>query len=54
MVQAKHDAAHVWASIEVDYERVERVRQANKVEFKEREGYSLTYLPFIARATMDA
>ena len=54
MVQAKHDAAHVWASIEVDYERVERVRQANKVVFKEREGYSLTYLPFIARATMDA
>ena len=54
MVQAKHDAAHVWASIEVDYEGVERVRQANKVEFKEREGFSLTYLPFIARATMDA
>ncbi len=53
-MQAKHDAAHVWASIEVDYERVERVRQAHKVEFKEREGYSLTYLPFIARATMDA
>ena len=26
----------------------------DKVEFKEREGFSLTYLPFIARAVVDA
>jgi 2-oxoglutarate dehydrogenase E2 component (dihydrolipoamide succinyltransferase) len=54
MVQSKATAAHVWASVEVDYERVERVRQAHKAAFKAREGYSLTYLPFIARATIDA
>jgi 2-oxoglutarate dehydrogenase E2 component (dihydrolipoamide succinyltransferase) len=30
------------------------VRQAHKASFKQREGYSLTYLPFIARATIDA
>ncbi len=54
MIQAKATAAHVWASVEVDYERIERVRQAHKAAFKEREGYSLTYLPFIARATIDA
>jgi len=54
MVQAKATAAHVWASVEVDYERVERIRQAHKDAFKAREGYSLTYLPFIARATIDA
>jgi 2-oxoglutarate dehydrogenase E2 component (dihydrolipoamide succinyltransferase) len=53
-VKAKRTAAHVWTSIEVDFERVERVRQAHKAEFKEEEGFSLTYLPFISRATIDA
>lgn len=54
MIQAKRTAAHVWTSVEVDYERVERVRQRHRAAFKEREGFSLTYMPFIARATMDA
>ncbi len=54
MIQAKRTAAHVWTSVEVDYERVERVRQAHRAAFKEKEGYSLTYLPFIARAAIDA
>jgi len=54
MTHAKRTAAHVWASVEVDYERVERVRQLHKDEFKAREGFSLTYLPFIARAVIDA
>jgi 2-oxoglutarate dehydrogenase E2 component (dihydrolipoamide succinyltransferase) len=54
MIRAKQTAAHVWTSVEVDYTRVERIRQAHKVAFKEAEGFSLTYLPFIARATIDA
>lgn len=54
MIKAKQTAAHVWTSFEVDFERVERVRQAHKAQFKADEGFSLTYLPFIARATMDA
>ncbi len=53
-VQAKRTAAHVWTSIEVDFERVERVRQKHKEAFKAEEGFSLTYLPFISRATIDA
>ena len=53
-VMAKATAAHVWTSVEVDYERIERVRQAHKAQFKSDEGFSLTYLPFIARATIDA
>ena len=53
-VKAKATAAHVWTSVEVDYERIERVRQAHKAQFKSDEGFSLTYLPFIARATIDA
>jgi len=54
MIKAKQTAAHVWTSVEVDFERVERVRQAHTAEFKADEGFSLTYLPFISRATIDA
>jgi pyruvate dehydrogenase E2 component (dihydrolipoamide acetyltransferase) len=54
MTHAKQTAAHVWTSVEVDYERVERARTRHGGTFKESEGFSLTYLPFIARATMDA
>ena len=54
MIKSKQTAAHVWTSVEVDFERVERVRQAHKARFKNDEGFSLTYLPFISRATIDA
>ncbi|NOY56950.1 MAG: 2-oxo acid dehydrogenase subunit E2, partial [Actinobacteria bacterium] len=54
MIRAKRTAAHVWTSVEVDYESVERVRSRHRAGFKEQEGFSLTYLPFIARATVDA
>src|SRR3546814_5293561 len=44
-------SAHVYASIEVDYEAVERVRRVQKGGWKAEEGFSLTYLPFkIGRA----
>src|SRR5262249_1443478 len=36
------------------YENVERVRRAHRSEWKAAEGFSLTYLPFIARAVIDA
>jgi pyruvate dehydrogenase E2 component (dihydrolipoamide acetyltransferase) len=54
MIIAKQSAAHVWTSVEVDFERVVKVRNAKKDAFKEAEGFSLTYLPFISRATMEA
>lgn len=54
MIRSLQTAAHVWTSVEVDYQGVERVRQAHKRSFKQAEGFSLTYLPFIARATIDA
>jgi 2-oxoglutarate dehydrogenase E2 component (dihydrolipoamide succinyltransferase) len=47
-------SAHVYASIEVDYEGVDRVRRANKEAWKAEEGFSLTYLPFVSRAVVDA
>ncbi|HEX5671207.1 MAG TPA: 2-oxo acid dehydrogenase subunit E2 [Acidimicrobiia bacterium] len=54
MLKAKQSTAHVWTSVEVDYERVERVRQDRSAQWKQDEGFSLSYLPFIARATIDA
>jgi pyruvate dehydrogenase E2 component (dihydrolipoamide acetyltransferase) len=53
MVRSKATSAHVYTSVEVDYERVERVRNAHQAEWKAVEGFSLTYLPFIVRAFSD-
>ncbi len=54
MVRSKATSAHVYASIEVDFEAVERVRRAAKDEWRAAEGFGLTYLPFITRAVVDA
>jgi pyruvate dehydrogenase E2 component (dihydrolipoamide acetyltransferase) len=54
MIESRRTAAHVWTSIEVDLERVEQVRQKHRNKFKQQEGMSLTYLPFMARAICDA
>ena len=54
MVMSKQTSPHVLTAIEVDYEGVEMVRRASKQSWKAEEGFSLTYLPFIARAVVDA
>ena len=42
---------HVFQAIEVDFTAVDRVRRKHKEAFQKAHGFSLTYLPFIARAT---
>lgn len=54
MVRSKHTSAHTMVAVEVDYSGVEKVRHAEKTAFKEAEGFSLTYLPFVSRAVIDA
>ncbi|MFN3216414.1 MAG: 2-oxoglutarate dehydrogenase, E2 component, dihydrolipoamide succinyltransferase [Acidimicrobiales bacterium] len=54
MVQSKQVSPHVLTAVEVDFEGVEKVRRAHRSEWKTEEGFSLTYLPFIARALVDA
>ena len=54
MVRSKHTSAHTMVAVEVDYFAVEKVRSAAKAQFKEAEGFSLTYLPFVTRAVVDA
>jgi 2-oxoglutarate dehydrogenase E2 component (dihydrolipoamide succinyltransferase) len=41
---------HVLQVVEADFLRIDQVRREHGAEWKAREGYSLTYLPFIARA----
>jgi len=53
MVRSKATSAHVYTSVKVDFERVERVRRSNQAEWKAEEGFKLTYLPFIVRAFCD-
>jgi pyruvate dehydrogenase E2 component (dihydrolipoamide acetyltransferase) len=54
MVRSKATSPHTLVVLEADYENVERVRRARGTQFREEEGFSLSYLPFIARATVEA
>lgn len=54
MVASKSISPHVLSVVEVDYANVDATRLRAKDEFKTQEGFSLTYLPFIARAVVDA
>ena len=54
MVRSKATSPHVLTAVEVDFEEVEKARRAHRDEWKAEEGFSLTYLPFIARAVCDA
>jgi len=54
MVRSKATSPHAFIANEVDFENVERVRKAWKDRFRAEEGFSLTYLPFIARSAVEA
>jgi len=53
MVASKSTSPHAFSVVEVDFANVDRVRSAVKADFRATEGFSLTYLPFIARALVD-
>ena len=54
MIMSQAVSAHAFSVVEVDYANVDVTRLRVKEEFKAQEGFSLTYLPFIARAVVDA
>jgi len=54
MILSKQTSAHVMTSVEVDYENISVLRNKIKGEFKQKEGFSLTFLPFISVATINA
>jgi 2-oxoglutarate dehydrogenase E2 component (dihydrolipoamide succinyltransferase) len=54
MRQSLDTAAHVTTVIEVDMTGVVNLRKAWKAEYQRRYGVNLTYVPFVARAAIDA
>jgi len=53
MVMSKATSPHAFSVVEVDFANVDVVRSKVKAEWKAANGFSLTYLPFIARAIID-
>jgi len=54
MVYSKQTSPHVTTVHKVDMTNIVKIRGGLKAQFKERYGFSLTYLPFVARAAAQA
>jgi 2-oxoglutarate dehydrogenase E2 component (dihydrolipoamide succinyltransferase) len=54
MVISKRTSAHVTTVHKVDMTKVAKIRDRQKADFQARHGFSLTYLPFVVRATVEA
>ena len=54
MVASKRTSAHVTTIHRVDMTKVARMRERHKADFQARYGISLTYLPFVTRAAVEA
>ena len=54
MVRSKATSPHVMQAIDIDFTAVDAVRLGKKDAWKSDKGYSLTYLPFVARAVCRA
>ena len=54
MVKSVATSPHVLQAVEVDFERVEHAGNSAGAAWKTREGFALTYLPFIARSVCEA
>ncbi|WP_139983989.1 2-oxoglutarate dehydrogenase, E2 component, dihydrolipoamide succinyltransferase [Nocardioides litoris] len=54
MVDSLQSGAQLTQVIEVDVTNIARLREATKADFLSREGVKLSYLPFFAKAAIDA
>jgi 2-oxoglutarate dehydrogenase E2 component (dihydrolipoamide succinyltransferase) len=54
MLASVNETARAWTMVEVNVERLVRLRTAAKDGFQEKYGVKLTYLPMVTRATVDA
>lgn len=54
MVRSKQEAPHAWTMVEVDVTHLVAYRNSVKEEFKQKEGHSLTFLPFFIKAVVEA
>ena len=54
MVMSKRTSAHVTTVHKTDMTKIAKLRERHKGEFQQRHGYSLTYLPFVIAAAVEA
>jgi 2-oxoglutarate dehydrogenase E2 component (dihydrolipoamide succinyltransferase) len=54
MINSKRTSAHVTTVHKVDMTKIAKLRDKAKAEFSSRNGFSLTFLPFVAAATAEA
>ncbi|MFC7320814.1 dihydrolipoamide acetyltransferase family protein [Halobacillus campisalis] len=54
MVKSTTEIPHAWMMVEVDVTNLVELRNSLKTEFKEKEGYSLTYFAFFVKAVAQA
>jgi 2-oxoglutarate dehydrogenase E2 component (dihydrolipoamide succinyltransferase) len=54
MMESLHSSAQLTTVVEVDVTRIARLRQRAKGAFEAREGVKLSFLPFFARAAVEA
>jgi 2-oxoglutarate dehydrogenase complex dihydrolipoamide succinyltransferase (E2) component len=54
MTRSLQVSARAWNAVEVDMENVARLRERTKDAFRAREGFNLTYMPFVSRAVIEA
>lgn len=54
MVRSVQTAPHVTVWVEVDMSNIVAAREANKARFQEREGFELTFMPFVLQVLVGA
>jgi 2-oxoglutarate dehydrogenase E2 component (dihydrolipoamide succinyltransferase) len=54
MIMSKRTSAHVTTVHKTDMTKIAKMRERHKAEFQQRYGYSLTYLPFVIAAAVEA
>ncbi|PLT27864.1 dihydrolipoamide acetyltransferase family protein [Peribacillus deserti] len=54
MLRSKHEAPHAWTMVEVDVTNLVSYRDSLKKEFKQTEGFNLTYFAFFVKAVAQA
>ncbi|MDQ0299559.1 2-oxoisovalerate dehydrogenase E2 component (dihydrolipoyl transacylase) [Salibacterium salarium] len=53
MVQSKEEIPHAWTMVEADVTNIVKYRDRIKEDFKQKEGFSLTFLPFFIKAIVE-
>ncbi|MGG0666712.1 dihydrolipoamide acetyltransferase family protein [Viridibacillus arvi] len=54
MLRSKHEAPHAWMMVEADVTNLVNYRDSIKTEFKQSEGYNITYFAFFVKAIAQA